>query len=194
MLTFLLLGLQNRLRQLSLTQSKTLDVELEASNALQKVVIKGSKESQKISDVTQMSSVTIPIDQIKNAPALFGEKDVFRVLQLFPGVQSGSDGSTGFYVRGGTPDQNLVILDDAAVYNANHLGGLFSVFNGDAIKGVELIKGGFPARFGERLSSVTVINMKDGNKEQLRGEAGIGLLSSRLTLEGPIKKGKSSFW
>lgn len=190
---FTFVGFTKSTQQLSLTQSKTLDVELEASNALQEVVVKGSKESQKISDRTQMSSVTIPIDQIKNAPALFGEKDVFRVLQLLPGIQSGSEGSTGFYVRGGTPDQNLVILDDAVVYNANHLGGLFSVFNGDAIKSVELFKGGFPARFGERLSSVTVINMKDGNKEQLRGEAGIGLLSSRLTLEGPIKKGKSSF-
>ena len=190
---FSFVGFTKSIQKLSLTESKNLDVELEASNALQEVVIQGSKESQKISDVTQMSSVTVPIDQMKNIPALFGEKDVFKVLQLFPGVQKGSEGSSGFYVRGGTPDQNLIILDDAVVYNANHLFGFFSIFNGDALKSVELIKGGFPARFGERLSSVTIVNMKDGNKEKLHGEAGIGILSSRLTLEGPIKKGKSSF-
>ncbi len=190
---FSFVGFTKSIQKLSLTESKNLDVELEASNALQEVVIKGNKESQKISELTQMSSVTVPIDQIKNIPALFGEKDVFKVLQLFPGVKKGSEGSSGFYVRGGTPDQNLIILDDAVVYNANHLFGFFSIFNGDALKSVELIKGGFPARFGERLSSVTIVNMKDGNKEKLHGEAGIGILSSRLTLEGPIKKGKSSF-
>lgn len=190
---FSFVGFTKSIQKLSLTESKNLDVELEASNVLQEVVIRGNKESQKISELTQMSSVTVPIDQIKNIPALFGEKDVFKVLQLFPGVQKGSEGSSGFYVRGGTPDQNLIILDDAVVYNANHLFGFFSIFNGDALKSVELIKGGFPARFGERLSSVTIVNMKDGNKEKLHGEAGIGIISSRLTLEGPIKNGKSSF-
>ena len=115
------------------------------------------------------------------------------LIQLMPGVQKGSEGSSGFYVRGGGPDQNLIILDDAVVYSAFHLFGFFSLFNGDALKSVELVKGGFPARYGGRLSSVLEMRMKDGNKEKLKGEAGIGLISSRLTLEGPVVKGKSSF-
>ncbi|MFM7815182.1 MAG: TonB-dependent receptor plug domain-containing protein, partial [Flavobacteriales bacterium] len=114
-------------------------------------------------------------------------------LPLLPGVQKGSEGSSGFYVRGGGPDQNLIILDDATVYNANHLFGFFSIFNGDALKSVELTKGGFPARYGGRLSSVLEMRMRDGSKKEIKGEAGIGLISSRLTLEGPIQKNKSSF-
>ena len=110
-----------------------------------------------------------------------------------PGVQSGSEGSSGMYVRGGGPDQNLIILDDAPVYNASHLFGFFSIFNGDALKSIELTKGGFPARYGGRLSSVIEMTMKDGNKTKLAGEAGIGFISSRLLLEGPIIKEKASF-
>lgn len=159
---------------------------------LKTVVVEGEKTTNVVEE-TQMSSIEIPIDQIKKIPALFGEKDVLKVIQLLPGVQKGSEGSSGFYVRGGGPDQNLIILDDATVYNANHLFGFFSIFNGDALKSVELIKGGFPARYGGRLSSVLEMQMKDGNKEKFKGEAGIGLISSRLTLEGPIQKGKSSF-
>jgi hypothetical protein len=140
-----------------------------------------------------MSTVEIPVQQIKALPALLGEKDVMKALQLMPGVQSGSEGNSGLYVRGGGPDQNLIILDDATVYNAYHLFGFFSLFNGDALKSVELTKGGFPARYGGRLSSVIDMNMKEGNKEKLKEEVGLGLLSSRLTLEGPIEKGKSSF-
>ncbi len=160
---------------------------------LKEVEITADRTEQRVAEVTQMSSIEIPIDQIKKIPALFGEKDVLKVIQLLPGVQKGSEGSSGFYVRGGGPDQNLIILDDAVVYNASHLFGFFSIFNGDALKSVELIKGGFPARFGGRLSSVLEMQMKDGNKEKLQGEAGIGLISSRLSLEGPIKKDKSSF-
>ncbi|MEO1255197.1 MAG: TonB-dependent receptor plug domain-containing protein, partial [Bacteroidota bacterium] len=119
--------------------------------------------------------------------------DVLKVLQLMPGVQSGSEGNSGLYVRGGGPDQNLLILDDAIVYNANHLFGFFSIFNGDALKSTELYKGGFPARFGGRLSSVIKMDMKDGNKEEIHGKFGIGLISSSLVLEGPIKRGKTSF-
>ncbi|MEZ4800386.1 MAG: TonB-dependent receptor [Flavobacteriales bacterium] len=162
------------------------------SNTLQEVVI-SAEETERISEETQMSKIEIPIDQIKKIPALLGEKDVLKVIQLLPGVQKGSEGSSGFYVRGGGPDQNLIILDDATVYNASHLFGFFSIFNGDALKSVELIKGGFPARYGGRLSSVLEMQMKDGNKEEIHGEAGIGLVASRLTLEGPIKKKKSSF-
>lgn len=152
-----------------------------------------AEQTKRVSEETQMSTVDIPIEQIKQIPALMGEKDVLKVIQLMPGVQKGSEGSTGIYVRGGGPDQNLIILDEAPVYNANHLFGFFSVFNGDALKSVELIKGGFPARYGGRLSSVIDLQMKDGNKEKIHGEAGIGIISSRLTLEGPIIKNKCSF-
>jgi outer membrane receptor for ferrienterochelin and colicin len=173
--------------------SNKLNVDLIAdSDELAEVVI-SAEQQRKISEETQMSAIEIPIDQIKKIPAFMGEKDVLKVIQLLPGVQKGSEGSSGLYVRGGGPDQNLIILDDAVVYNANHLFGFFSIFNGDALKSVELIKGGFPARYGGRLSSVLEMQMKDGNKEELHGEIGIGVIASRATLEGPIKKGKSSF-
>jgi hypothetical protein len=156
-------------------------------------VVITDEQTERVSDGTQMSTVSIPVEQIKAIPALLGEKDVLKVVQLMPGVHSGNEGSSGFYVRGGGADQNLIILDDATVYNAYHLFGFFSIFNGDALKSVELTKGGFPARYGGRLSSVLEMQMKEGNKQEFHGEAGIGLISSRLTLEGPIIKGKSSF-
>ncbi|MGB4774350.1 MAG: TonB-dependent receptor, partial [Daejeonella sp.] len=186
-------GYKKFIQQISGLESQKIDIELEQVDALQEVVINANRSEEKITETTQMSSIDIPVHQVKGLPTLLGEKDVFKVLQLLPGVQKGTQVSTSFYVRGGNADQNLIILDDAIVYNANHLFGFFSVFNGDAIKSVQLIKGGFPARFGERLSSVLVLNMKDGNKEKIHGEAGIGLLSSRFTLEGPVKQGKSSF-
>lgn len=147
----------------------------------------------KVSEDIQMSSINLPIEQIKQIPALLGEKDVLKTLQLLPGVQKSSEGNAGIYVRGGGADQNLIILDDAPIYNANHLFGFFSVFNGDALKSVDLIKGGFPARFGGRLSSVIDLQMKDGNKKEYHAEGGIGILSSRLMIEGPILKNKCSF-
>ncbi len=139
-----------------------------------------------IRETTRMGTITVPVAQLKQVPALFGERDVLRVLQLLPGVQSGGEGQTGLYVRGGSPDQNLILLDGTPVYNASHLFGFFSVFNADALNNVELIKGGFPARYGGRLSSVVDITMKEGNARKLHGEGGIGLIASRLTLEGPI--------
>jgi hypothetical protein len=174
-----------------LTKDTTITVDLQTVE-LQTVVIT-DQQTERISDGTQMSTVSIPVEQIKTIPALLGEKDVLKVVQLMPGVHSGSEGSSGFYVRGGGSDQNLIILDDATVYNAYHLFGFFSIFNGDALKSVELTKGGFPARYGGRLSSVLEMQMKEGNKQEFHGEAGIGLISSRLTLEGPIIKGRSSF-
>lgn len=156
-------------------------------------VVITDEQTERVSDGTQMSTISIPVEQIKAIPALLGEKDVLKVVQLMPGVHAGNEGSSGFYVRGGGADQNLIILDDATVYNAYHLFGFFSIFNGDALKSVELTKGGFPARYGGRLSSVLEMQMKEGNKQEFHGEAGIGLISSRLTLEGPIIKGKSSF-
>ncbi|GAA4402373.1 TonB-dependent receptor [Nibrella viscosa] len=192
-LTFSFVGYEPVTRPLSLRRNTELNIQLAPGRTLTEVVVRGARAAEKISESAQMSQIEIPVAQIKKIPALLGEKDVLKVLQLMPGVQKGSEGSTGIYVRGGGPDQNLIILDDAIVYNANHLFGFFSVFNGDALKSVELTKGGFPARYGGRLSSVIEMNMKDGNKEKLHGEGGIGLIASRLTLEGPIQKGKSSF-
>jgi len=169
------------------------DVTLLSATMLDEVNISASQQRQYVSQTPQMSRVEVPIRQVKKIPGFLGEKDVLKVLQLMPGVQKGTEGQAGLYVRGGGPDQNLVILDEAIVYNANHLFGFFSIFNSDALKSVELTKGGFPAQFGGRLSSVLEMNMKEGNKEKLAGEGGIGLISSRLTLEGPIVKGKSSF-
>lgn len=180
-------------KKLSLYLDKNLSYSIElGAEELEEVTV-SAEQTKKLSDETQMSSVDIPIEQIKQIPALMGEKDVLKVIQLMPGVQKGSEGSAGIYVRGGGPDQNLIILDEAPVYNANHLFGFFSVFNGDALKSVELIKGGFPARYGGRLSSVIDLQMKDGNKEKIHGEAGIGLIAGRFTLEGPIIKNKCSF-
>ncbi|MCF8299223.1 MAG: TonB-dependent receptor, partial [Saprospiraceae bacterium] len=189
---FSYVGYKAVIKELDLSKDIELNIQLESSLDLEGVEISAQKQ-EKISEVVQMSIIDLPVDQVKNIPALFGEKDVFKALQLMPGIQSGTEGSSGIYVRGGGPDQNLIILDDATVYNANHLFGFFSVFNGDALKSIELTKGGFPARYGGRLSSVIEMNMKDGNKEKFSGEAGIGIISSRLTLEGPIVKDKASF-
>ncbi|MEO6903587.1 MAG: carboxypeptidase-like regulatory domain-containing protein [Bacteroidia bacterium] len=177
---------------IQLDKNILLNVDLEQSATLKTVEVVADR-TERVSNSSSMSVIDIPINQIKELPAFLGEKDVLKVLQLMPGVQKGSEGSAGFYVRGGGADQNLIILDDAPVYNAFHLFGFFSLFNGDALKNVSLIKGGFPARYGGRLSSVVEMTMKDGNKEKLHGEGGIGLISSRLTLEGPLVKGKSSF-
>ncbi len=173
-------------------ETKELNIILSSSVDLKEVVIIDSAY-KKVSDHAQMSNFQLPVEYVKEIPAVLGEKDVFKALQLLPGVQKGNEGSSGLYVRGGGPDQNLIILDDATVYNANHLFGFFSLFNGDALKSIELIKGGFPARYGGRLSSVVDMNMKDGNREKICGEAGIGFISSKATIEGPIIKNKSSF-
>ena len=166
-------------------------IELAPGLFLGEVTVNAERQ-EKQSESVKMSAVKLQPAQVKNVPSLLGEKDVLKVLQLMPGVQKGSEGNSGIYVRGGGPDQNLIILDDAIVYNASHLFGFFSLFNGDALKSVELTKGGFPARFGGRLSSVLEMNMKDGNREKWQGDGGIGLISSRFTIEGPLKKGKSS--
>lgn len=175
-----------------LRRSQTLNVELvPATHDIEQVVV--NAESRTSSRSAQMSVVELPIRQAKAIPMLLGEKDMLKALQLMPGVQSGGEGNSAIYVRGGGPDQNLIILDDATVYNVFHLFGFVSLFNGDSIKNIDLIKGGFPARYGGRLSSVLDIAMRDGRKDSLGGEASIGLLSSRLMLEGPIIKDKASF-
>jgi hypothetical protein len=191
--SFRLIGYETSSIELLQGASLRKDIALRKEEVTLGEVTVSSERKESVAEESRMSTIDIPIDQIKKIPALFGEKDVLKVIQLMPGVQKGSEGSSGFYVRGGGPDQNLIILDDAVVYNANHLFGFFSIFNGDALKSVELVKGGFPAHYGGRLSSVLDMQLKDGNKEAVHGEAGIGIISSRLTLEGPIRKGKSSW-
>ncbi len=188
---FSALGYATEEKTVNLAQSEQQDILLMPNaQELEEVTV---SEQRQTNPPAQMSVVRLPIAQIKQIPTLLGEKDVIKALQLLPGVQKGTEGSTALYVRGGGPDQNLILLDEAQVYNANHLFGFFSVFNGDAIKNVDFWKGGFPARYGGRLSSVIDLQMKEGGKDRLRGEGGIGLLSSRLTLNGPLQKGKSSF-
>jgi len=189
-ISYTFIGYQTENKNFQLTNSKKCDVEFELSTVnIQEVIVTADKS---IVEKTQTSMVEVPIEQIKMIPALLGEVDVLKAIQLLPGVQS-SEGSSGFYVRGGGPDQNLILLDGVPVYNASHIGGLFSVFNADAIKTVRLTKGGFPARFGGRLSSVLQIDMKEGNMKEFRGDATIGIISSKLTLEGPIINDKTSF-
>lgn len=191
-LSFSYIGYESQTIALLLNEDKTINIQLASALSLQTVEVVGEK-FQKIEETSQMSRIEVPVEQIKKVPALLGEVDVLKTLQLLPGVQSGGEGQSGLYVRGGSPDQNLVLLDGVPVYNVSHLLGFFSVFNADAIKNVTLTKGGIPARFGGRLSSVLEINMKEGNREQFHGEGSIGAISSKLTLEGPIQKGKSSF-
>lgn len=178
-------------QRIGLVGNLSLNIELAESGDLAEVVVSGDKAA--IHQRTQMSSIDLPIQTIKSLPAFMGEPDIMKAIQLLPGVQAGNEGTSGLYVRGGSPDQNLILLDGVPVYNASHLFGFFSVFNADAIRSVEVIKGGFPARYGGRLSSVIDINMKEGDKNKIHGEGGIGIIASRLTLEGPIQKGKSSF-
>lgn len=142
---------------------------------------------------TKIGQIELNIDEIKQLPAFMGEVDIIKTIQLLPGVSSAAEGGQGFYVRGGGPDQNLVLLDEAIVYNAAHLFGFFSVFNADAVKSVNLIKGGMPANFGGRTSSVLEVNMNEGNYKKFKVKGGIGAISSRLTLEGPLKKDRGSF-
>lgn len=191
-LRFTYIGYKPVSNQFLLNRDTSLNLPLGGAVELEEVVVRASRQGERIEERTQMSQVTVPVDQIKRAPVLLGETDILKTLQLLPGVQSGGEGQTGLYVRGGSPDQNLVLLDGVPVYNTSHLLGIFSIFNADAVKNVTLTKGGFPARYGGRLSSILEINMKEGNLQEWHGEGAIGLISSRLTLEGPIKKGKTS--
>ncbi len=187
---FSFIGYEIQKKDINLIKNTSHNIEFEFSSVnINEVIISADKS---IVEKTQSSVIEVPIEQIKTIPALLGEVDVLKSIQLLPGVQS-SEGTSGFYVRGGGPDQNLILLDGVPVYNASHIGGLFSVFNADAIKTVRLTKGGFPARFGGRLSSVLQIDMKEGNMKKFEGDATIGLISSKLTLEGPIIRDKTSF-
>ncbi|NDV45605.1 TonB-dependent receptor [Paludibacter sp. 221] len=185
-------GYEPVLISFNLSKDTTINIALEEHNVLKEVTVVANRQELGVMG-SQMSAVTIPISQIKTVPTLFGETDVIKALQLLPGVQAGTEGSAGFYVRGGGPDENLFLLDGIPVYNVNHMGGFFSVFNADAIKNVTLYKGGFPARFGGRLSSVLDISMNDGNNKKLKGTVSVGLISSKLNLEGPLFNEKTTF-
>ncbi len=171
----------------------TLDVALlPEGSVLNEVVVRANTLADKVKS-TEMSVTTLSTREAKALPALFGEVDLIKILQLKPGVASGSEGTTGIFVRGGGGDQNLIVLDEAVVYNPNHLFGFFSTFNSDAVKDLKVYKGGFPAQYGGRLSSVIDVRMKEGNNKAYDVTGGIGLISSRLTVEGPIQKDRSSF-
>lgn len=162
------------------------------SAAISEVVVYSKRRDGNVKNA-QMGKVDLSMTQIKNLPAFMGEVDLLKAIQLLPGVRNAGEGNAGFYVRGGGPDQNLIMLDDAVVYNTGHLFGFFSIFNSDAIKNVSLIKGGMPAQYGGRLSSVVDVTMKEGNINKLQMDGGIGLIASRFSIQGPIKKDKASF-
>jgi hypothetical protein len=188
---FSFVGFASQARTVYLSANQTLDVQL-ISAVLKDVIVTGNPLQEKLA-TTQMSMERVSALEVKQLPALFGETDIIKTLQLKPGVQSGGEGTSGLYVRGGGPDQNLVLLDQTLIYNPSHLFGFFSVFNTDAIEGLDLYKGDFPAQYGGRLSSVLDVSSRAGNKDKFSVTGGIGLISSRLTVEGPIQPGKSSF-
>lgn len=180
-------------QQLQLTTDTAQNIFLLPRAAAMNEVIVFSRRRDVNVRNAQMGKIDLSINQIRNVPALLGEVDILKAIQLLPGVRNAGEGNAGFYVRGGGPDQNLIMLDDAVVYNTGHLFGFFSVFNADAIKNTSLIKGGMPAQYGGRLSSVLDVQMKDGNSNKFTTEGGIGLIASRLSVQGPLKKDKASF-
>jgi outer membrane cobalamin receptor len=186
-------GYRAQTRKVALNASQTINIALmPEGSALDEVVVFSTAKNAHVASA-QMGMEKLSIKEISAIPMLFGEKDLMKVIQLLPGVKAAGEGNTGFYVRGGAADQNLVLLDNATVYNPSHLLGFFSTFNSDAIKDVAIFKGGMPAQYGGRLSSVLDIKMNDGNDQQIHGSGGLGLISSRLNVEGPITKDKGSF-
>lgn len=177
---------------INLNENKEISFSLMQRAMLEEVVVSARRRDNNVK-TPQMGKIDLSVQKIKSVPVLLGEVDVLKTLQLLPGVRNAGEGNTGMYVRGGGPDQNLIMLDDAIVYNTGHLFGFFSIFNSDAIKNISLIKGSMPAQYGGRLSSVLDIAMKDGNMKKFEGEGGIGLISSRVSVQGPIVKDKASF-
>ena len=173
---------------ITLDRDIVLPVQISAGGvSLREVVVTGNKHDNNITRPL-MGVQKLSVTEIRDIPVIFGEKDILKTIQLLPGVQSAGDGNSGFYVRGGTIDQNLILLDGATVYDPSHLLGFFSVFNSDAIKDVSLYKGAIPAEYGGRLSSVLDVRMNDGNDKDYSASGGIGLIDSRLTIEGPDSK------
>jgi hypothetical protein len=179
-------------QKIQLDSSRVLNIQLSALNQLKEVVVESSRKNNNLTKA-QMGTETLNMAAISKVPVIFGEKDILKTLQLLPGVKSAGEGNSGFYVRGGAADQNLILLDEAPVYNASHLLGFFSTFNSDAIKDATLIKGNGPAMYGGRLSSVLDVKMKEGNNKERVVNGGLGLISSRISIEGPIQNDKSSF-
>lgn len=178
--------------EIELTKDQDLNIHLLPQSLMEEVVITSRRGDRNLTS-SQMGKIDISMARIRSAPVLLGETDILKTLQLMPGVKNAGEGNTGLYVRGGGPDQNLILLDDAIVYNTGHLFGFFSIFNPDAIKNVSLIKGSMPAQYGGRLSSVLDISMKEGNLKKFEAEGGLGLIASRLSFQGPIKKDRASF-
>ncbi|HEY0053738.1 MAG TPA: TonB-dependent receptor, partial [Pedobacter sp.] len=179
-------------RTITLDKNLVINIGINSNSVLQEVVVTGRSVVENVSS-PQMGVEKLNMESIKNVPVLFGEKDILKTLQLLPGIKSAGEGNSGFYVRGGSADQNLILLDEANVYNASHLLGFFSTFNSDAIKDVTIYKGGMPAQYGGRLASALDIRMNEGDKNKYTAEGGIGLIASRLKFEGPVQKGKGSF-
>ncbi|MFD2936741.1 TonB-dependent receptor [Spirosoma flavum] len=190
--SFSFVGFSTLVKNVSFSQDIKLAIYLTPGQFLTEQIVRAARAGNVSNDAT-MSTISITGAQLRKVPALLGEKDPLKMLQLMPGVQKGSEGNAGLYVRGGSPDGNLILLDDAPIYNPNHLLGFFSAFNGDVLKQVDLTKGGFPARFGGRLSSVVELTTKDGTTDKLHGEGSLGLVASRLTLQGPLVSPKVSF-
>jgi len=180
-------------KKINLQADLVIDFPLLSKSSLsQEIVISSKKRDANIKNA-QMGQIDLSMSRAKSVPVIFGEVDPLKILQLYPGVSNAGEGNSGLYVRGGGPDQNLILLDDAVVYNSGHLFGFFSIFNGDAIKNTTLIKGSMPAQYGGRISSVLDISMKEGNLDKYQVEGGIGSIASRFSVQGPIKKEKASF-
>lgn len=187
------IGYKKYTQKISVTGNLVLNYGIEEDvTEMSEVIVNGQRQDNNITDL-KMSANTLEIKDLKTLPALFGEVDVLKNIQTLPGVQSAGEGTTGFYVRGGSADQNLILMDGAPVYNAAHLLGFFSVFNADVLKSADIYKGGIPAEYGGRLSSLVDVKTRNGNDKTYHGSASIGLLSSKVSVEGPIKKDKSSF-
>lgn len=186
------LGYEKYKQQVTLEKNININIFLKPANLLKEVVVESGRKNDNLLKA-QMGTESLDMKAINKIPVIFGEKDILKTLQLLPGVKSAGEGNSGFYVRGGSADQNLILLDEAPVYNASHLLGFFSTFNSDAIKDVTLIKGNTPAQYGGRLSSVLDVKMKDGNSQDFNVNGGLGLIASRISVEGPLQKDKSSF-
>jgi len=192
-LIFSYVGYTTLTKQVSMHKTQVIEVKLAATNTLTEVVVSGNRPNNDQILSPEMGVEKLNMSQINSVPVVLGEKDILKTITLLPGVQTAGEGNTGFYVRGGASDQNLILLDGAPVYNASHLFGFFSTFNSDAVKDVSIYKGGMPAQYGGRLSSVLDISMYDGNSKDFTVQGGLGLIASRLKVEGPIDSGKGSF-
>ena len=177
--------------EVELNKDVRIDVSLKGMELMEVELVE--KVTTQIQEQTQMSTIDLPMEAVNKLPVFMGERDILKTAQLLPGIQSGNEGTSGLFVRGGSPDQNLILLDGVPVYNANHLFGFFSVFNPDAISNVSIMKGGFPARYGGRLSSVIDVRMKEGNMREFEGDLSVGFIATKIAVQGPIKRDTTSY-